>query len=214
MPYLTPDSAPEDTVCRTLEIPNDQMWLAIVDGALSELLSVRRFEKFGTATPAETAERFEQMFSAYLASECEGTMAIDYPYSAIVFPHEAIVINGNGWSRAINAADHFCASSFQNTPAQYDHFQASFFLRENTCTIEVGHLKSSTYGIADIYVDDEFVFSLDCYNSTTLHGQITTDTVAVSGDGVHYVDVYINGKNASSSNYYFSWSYIAFRPEG
>lgn len=71
MPYLTPDSAPAGTICRTLVIPDDPFWLSIVTGALSELMHSYRFEQFGTATPEETAERFSQMFDEFVASECQ-----------------------------------------------------------------------------------------------------------------------------------------------
>lgn len=48
-----------------LLIPDDEQWLALVSGALSELTNAYNFEQFGTATPVETAERFLQMFSEY-----------------------------------------------------------------------------------------------------------------------------------------------------
>lgn len=70
MPYLTPDTAPPDTVCRTLVIPNDKFWLSIVNGALSDLGYSYRYEKFGTATPEETAAVFQAMFEDYLVSAC------------------------------------------------------------------------------------------------------------------------------------------------
>lgn len=70
MPYLTPNSAPGDTICRTVVIPADVNWIAIVNGALSELIYANRFEQFGTATPDEVADVFRTMFYDYLVSEC------------------------------------------------------------------------------------------------------------------------------------------------
>lgn len=70
MPYLTPDSLPSDTVCRTVLIPDDIEWLAIVNGALSRLIHASNFEQFGSITPEETAERFQQMFFEFRDSEC------------------------------------------------------------------------------------------------------------------------------------------------
>lgn len=74
--YLTPDSPPVDTVCRVLNIPNDPMYLAIVNGALSGLIYAFNFEQFGTATPEEAAETFAKMFDDYLVSECAVTSYI------------------------------------------------------------------------------------------------------------------------------------------
>jgi microcystin-dependent protein len=61
VPYLTPDTAPSDTLCWTLVIPNAADWLALVSGALLELGRPRNFEVFGTATPIETAAIFRDM---------------------------------------------------------------------------------------------------------------------------------------------------------
>jgi len=70
MPYLTPDSAPSTTICRTIVIPDDLKWKAIVNGALSELFKSWNFEKDGDLTPQETADFFYQMWSDFHESEC------------------------------------------------------------------------------------------------------------------------------------------------
>lgn len=75
MPYLTPNTAPSETICRTLVIPADINWIVIVNGAVSELIKKHNFEAFGTATPEETAAVFQDMFFAYLDSDCGDTMA-------------------------------------------------------------------------------------------------------------------------------------------
>lgn len=70
MPYLTPDTLPSDFICRTVLIPNHIDWLIIVNGALSELLKAENFEQFGSITPEETANKFEEMFFEFRDSEC------------------------------------------------------------------------------------------------------------------------------------------------
>jgi len=75
MPYLTPDTAPDDTICRVLRIPYDPMWIAIVDGAVSELVRKFNFEQFGTATPEETASRFLDMYAEYIYTDCGDDMS-------------------------------------------------------------------------------------------------------------------------------------------
>jgi len=61
VPYLTPDTAPADTVCWTLVIPNAIDWLALVSGALLELGEAYNWEQFGTETPIVTAQIFRDM---------------------------------------------------------------------------------------------------------------------------------------------------------
>jgi len=63
--WLTPDSAPGDYICRRVFIPNSVDWIAIVAGALNELIYDYNFEQFGTATPAETAAEFAIMFDKF-----------------------------------------------------------------------------------------------------------------------------------------------------
>jgi len=75
MPYLTPDTPPEDTVCRILRIPNDPFWLSIVDGALSSLIFAYNFEAHGDYGPDDTAERFTQMYDDFQAQSCEDIMS-------------------------------------------------------------------------------------------------------------------------------------------
>lgn len=83
MPYLTPDTLPSDFICRTVLIPNHIDWLIIVNGALSELLRSENFEQFGSITPEETADRFEQMFFEFRDSECAPVTPIG---SIVMFP--------------------------------------------------------------------------------------------------------------------------------
>lgn len=70
MGFPTPNSVPDTTTCRTIQIPDDPLWFAIVNGALSELLDIRNFEQYGTLTPQETVNAFAVMFHDYLESDC------------------------------------------------------------------------------------------------------------------------------------------------
>lgn len=59
--WLTPDDIPTSVICRTLFIPDSESWLAIVTGAILELSQPYNWEKFGTLTPDECAERMRSM---------------------------------------------------------------------------------------------------------------------------------------------------------
>jgi microcystin-dependent protein len=78
MPYLTPNTLPSGTICRTVLIPDHIDWLVIVNGAFSELIKPERFEQFGAITPEETANRFEQMFFEFRDSECNPVTPIGF----------------------------------------------------------------------------------------------------------------------------------------
>lgn len=68
--FLTPDiatlSAPVH--CREIAIPGD-LW-QYVTGALLVLTKAQNWEQFGDATPEETAQFFENVFTDYLNSMC------------------------------------------------------------------------------------------------------------------------------------------------
>jgi microcystin-dependent protein len=51
--------------CRRLLIPGGDDWLAIVTGALNELIYARSFEQFGAYTPDQTASLFSDMFDDF-----------------------------------------------------------------------------------------------------------------------------------------------------
>jgi hypothetical protein len=107
MPYLTPDSIPEDTVCFQLEIPNDVAWIAIVKGALSELIKAYRFEQFGALTPEQTALRFLDMYDNFaLLGECGDTMSpccydnVQYRLTSTGQIEQSV--NGGAWQASTN----------------------------------------------------------------------------------------------------------------
>lgn len=70
MPWLTPDSIPEDDDCRPLSIPASSVWLALVSGALTELTKPYNWQKFGTLTVAETTAKMQSIIDNYYASPC------------------------------------------------------------------------------------------------------------------------------------------------
>lgn len=69
MPYLTPNVAPTEFICRALFIPNDLDFLAIITGAIQELTFAYNFEKYGALTPEQTSEMFTVMFDKFCFNE-------------------------------------------------------------------------------------------------------------------------------------------------
>jgi len=63
--WLTPDAPTTAFTCRRLLIPGGDDWLAIVTGALNELIYSYNFEQFGAYTPQQTASLFNDMFDDF-----------------------------------------------------------------------------------------------------------------------------------------------------
>lgn len=74
--WLTPNTPAADFICRRLLIPNGQDWLAIVTGALNELIYDYNFEEFGTTSPAATAAAFATMFDHFCFDDDPGCRLI------------------------------------------------------------------------------------------------------------------------------------------
>jgi len=69
--WLTPDAAAAGKICRRLLIPNGEDWLAIVTGALNELIYSYNFEEYGDQTPDQTAATFMEMFDRFCFDDGE-----------------------------------------------------------------------------------------------------------------------------------------------
>jgi len=65
VPYLTPDSIPEESDCRSLFIPASSDWLAIVSGALTELTKTWNWQQGGAVTVPEAVALMQGMIDAY-----------------------------------------------------------------------------------------------------------------------------------------------------
>jgi len=67
--WLTPNAPAADFICRRLLIPDGMDWLAIVTGALNELIYAYNFEVDGTTSPEDTAAAFSVMFDHFCLDE-------------------------------------------------------------------------------------------------------------------------------------------------
>jgi len=65
MPWLTPETLPEDDDCRPLLIPASSEWLAIVSGALTELTQKWNWQQQGAVTVAEATAAMQAMIDNY-----------------------------------------------------------------------------------------------------------------------------------------------------
>jgi hypothetical protein len=70
VPYLTPETLPEERDCRALFIPASSDWLAIVSGALTELTKSWNWAQEGAVTVPEAIAAMQDMVDEYYASLC------------------------------------------------------------------------------------------------------------------------------------------------
>lgn len=74
--YITPDEIPEATICRVLFIPDDPIFRAAIDGALTELAYPFTWEQVGAVTVDEAAAAAQVMLDSYFAQNCEAAFML------------------------------------------------------------------------------------------------------------------------------------------
>lgn len=75
--YLTPDDVPDERICRSFSIPNNDLWLGTFMGALTPLLSEEAWRKYGTLDPDECAAQWQEIFFSF---EAMCAAPVDTPY--------------------------------------------------------------------------------------------------------------------------------------
>lgn len=70
MPYLTPDTIPAETLCRSVCVPNDFRIVGAVSGALLELTYEHNWELYGSVTPGAMADKMVEVVFAFLQGAC------------------------------------------------------------------------------------------------------------------------------------------------
>lgn len=125
------------------------------------------------------------------------------PKRATIWPHTDEVIAGNGLTGSTPGGSGTLFSYWpQVTPAINNERRNFFFLRSGTYTLRIKVLKTTSGGIATVYIDGVSQGTVDCYNNSTLESTLTI-SITVTTDGWHELRFIIASKNASSSNYNF-----------
>lgn len=104
---------------------------------------------------------------------------------------------------------------YQLSPANGDYFTCNIPLKAGTYTFRLSHVKKNDLAKIDAYLDGVKIntTTLDMYASSTSMAMWTLSGITVDKSGVHELKLLVNGKNASSSNYYVMAEHITFTPE-
>lgn len=91
------------------------------------------------------------------------------------------------------------------THADADSFAQSFFLAAGSYTLSVRGLSGSNRAKVDWYIDNVLAVSgQDWYSASFVRNVVQTASVTVTTDGRHTLKAVVNGKHASSSDYYYA----------
>jgi len=113
--WLTPQSsAPTETYCRRLLIPLSIDWLIPVNGALDELTKEFNWEQSdGGITPAETADKYREIFDQYSQDAC--MIGVIFIHAASQAPSGSLPCDGSTHNRS-------------DYPDLFDHLDAAFHI--------------------------------------------------------------------------------------
>lgn len=146
------------------------------------------------------------------ANVSSGT-TLSMPQDVMVFVPQFKVKTGCGGSIAIGTGTSapFYLTGNQATPGNGDVAETALLLDAGTYDVTVQGTTDSNRGKIDWKLDGSaFISGQDWYSGGTVEGVIKTGTLTVASAGRHLLDLVINGKNGSSSGYYFSNTYIKF----
>ena len=62
--FPTPDNTPSETVRRVFTVPNSEQWLGLIEGAAQELLDEWRWYQWGSLTPEEAVDAWNDIILA------------------------------------------------------------------------------------------------------------------------------------------------------
>lgn len=142
-----------------------------------------------------------------------------YPKRHNVFSRELTIVTGNALAHTLDANQEFGQYSYQSTAADGDEFTFSCVLEAGTYDIYILCVKDSNRGKIDLYHKHSsagsytsFATGVDQYNAAQQYNQVLTANFTLSLSGRYTIKATVNGKHASSSDYYFVHTLIWIKP--
>lgn len=137
----------------------------------------------------------------------------DFPARAVLWMDKANVLSGGALSIELDTSQRYGLIVGQVTQDNGDSFSHTFWLRAGSYTFSVLGVAGWRYGKLDWYLDNVLVVSgQNWYRSAYQYNHVKTATVTVSGDGYHVLKGVVNGKDAASSDYWYYFTKLWFKP--
>lgn len=136
-----------------------------------------------------------------------------YPRQATIWPPAFMLVSGCGGTidLLVDGAQLFNAYGEQHTAADGDIFQSTAYLRSGTYTMRTWGYVGTNRGKLDYQIDGVTVVSgQDWYSASNTRNVVKTGSVSIPipTSGEHVLRVVVNGKNGSSSGYFFVITFI------
>ena len=115
-----------------------------------------------------------------------------------------------GWSADAN--QRFGGYFRQNPGVVNDEMRSPIRVPSGKYFFNIRCIKSTSYGIVTVYIDDVSIATIDMYNSTLIYNQLVSNsgTFDIENTGLHWIKTIVASHNVSSTGYLFLWSYMDF----
>ena len=101
---------------------------------------------------------------------------------------------------------------FNEPPADGDQINYSALMKAGTYSLKLIHAKGAAFGIWKLLIDDVEKATIDGYKSSTGYNYVTiVSDIVISTTSIKEISLKVDGKNASSSDYYMNISRILFQ---
>lgn len=127
-----------------------------------------------------------------------------------IFLHNYDSIGQGTWIFKIDTASFLCGDFYNTAASDGDNISIKVFLQAGTYTMRVLYRKAATGGIVDFDINETEVGSVDMYAASETYNQIySVADIAIATSGILTLRVRVDGKHASSTNYFAMISCIS-----
>jgi len=141
-------------------------------------------------------------------------LADNFPKRATLWHEDSIVTAGNAITVVVTADQYYNSRAYQNTAADGDTFTQSVTLAAGTYTMTILGSKGNSRGIIDWTLGGVSIETgQDWYDAApaTYNDVETVTSISVTNPGTYVLRGTVNGKNASSTDYYIVLTKISFK---
>jgi len=202
--YPVPANPPADGTQHTCTFGED--WLALI---LDRVDDLQKAEWFDTP-PSDIKQQIRELLDL---------LEIDTTTPPQIFPQQAELTGALRDVEAGNAllfnavtGAMFGGNWIQSPPAIHDHTTISVLLLAGTYNLTLVVSKTQNSGILTVKKDGQTYLTQDLYNAVAVHNVVIgAQSFSLAASGFVTIDLFVDSKNAASSNYYFFLNQAIFR---
>jgi hypothetical protein len=123
-----------------------------------------------------------------------------------IFPWAYVSIGQGTWAFQHNASMAYQSQWFNTSNADGDNISYAVSLAKGTYTLKILGYRATNRGICDVDIDEDEVAEIDTYGAADENHIWSQTGITISSSGLKTLKLRIDGKNASSTDYYISIS--------